>query len=130
MNRPNKIISIHPKIMIDYIEQLEKYCDELEAKLASYIDAESAFKHKIEMCEAEVFAITKRNIHLEERCKALAQCVSVLEKALDNACERLGNTSIICPINNERYIESICFRCEKKCKEPWKEKILKEVQDE
>lgn len=32
MNRPNKIITIHPKLMIDYIDELEKYCDELEAK--------------------------------------------------------------------------------------------------
>lgn len=68
-------------------------------------------------------------VALSDYMDDLENRIEVLENALENACERLGNASIICPINNERYIESICFRCEKKCKEPWKEKIMKEAQD-
>lgn len=77
MNRPN-IEDYNGAVLVgSYMRDLEAYCDGIEAKLNAYI---SAFKHKIEMCEAEVFTITKRNIELE--------------KALDKACERLADDYI------------------------------------
>lgn len=113
MNRPN------PKDYATYGEYdvaMNKYCDELEAKLASYIDAESAFKHKIEMCEAEVFTITKRNI--------------ALQRMLNQACYNLSLLTPYCPVSQHQHILDECSKCKKKCIDEWIKSIEKEVQDE
>lgn len=117
MNRPNKEdYKVGDGYSCKYIVDLEKYCDELEAKLTSCLDAEGGYTHRIEILEM-VRDMDKKVIHK-------------YDIALEKACERLGNESILCPITKKRYSPSLCDSCVDLCKNIWKGKLLKEVQDE
>lgn len=67
---------------------------------------------------------------LDEKIIQKNEGIMILNKALDSACERLGNESFCCPYTNKKNVGSICRRCKTKCKDAWKHKFLEEVKVE
>lgn len=122
MNRPNKqdfLVNLNKSSLIkwgEYSKAQDEYIDELEYKLAACLDAESGYAHRIKILEM-VRDVDKKVIHK-------------YDIALENACERLENESMLCAITKKRYSPSLCDSCVDLCKNAWKKKLMEEVQNE
>lgn len=116
MNRPNK------KDFATYGEYdvaMNKYCDELEEKLASYIDAESGFSQRIEELEKQILIRDEKIIQKNEE-------IMKLNKALDRLIDY--TMSLECVSKSPCVLCKFEYICSHQI--DLKKYLLKEVQDE
>lgn len=118
MERPNPLDYENFRV---YHAKLVEYCDELEEKLASCMDAESGFSHSIEYLEKQILI---RDEKIIAKNKEILELNRLLERTID-----LLEEGGLCVNSVGLSIGSVKCDAYKNCDDCWME-ALKEVQDD